>query len=87
MDIHLSKEAARYIKAQLDAGRYRTPDELVADLLRQQEEREDSERRLWERQRQALLGLRDELSALPSSLPDDGLTNRDHDRILYGGEA
>jgi hypothetical protein len=27
------------------------------------------------------------LSALPAPLPDDGLTNRHHDRILYGGEA
>src|SRR5262249_43593344 len=31
-------------------------------------------------------GLLGELSALPASLPADGLTNRDHDRILYGSE-
>jgi Arc/MetJ-type ribon-helix-helix transcriptional regulator len=87
MKIELSEPVSRYIEAQLAAGRYRTPAELIADLVRQQEEREAGELRLWERQRRALLGLLGELSALPASLPDDGLTNRDHDRILYGGEA
>jgi hypothetical protein len=27
------------------------------------------------------------LAELPDAAPADGLTNRDHDRILYGGEA
>jgi putative addiction module CopG family antidote len=87
MKIELSEHVSRYIEDQLAAGRYRTPAEVIADLVRQQEERDSSEQRLWESQRQALLGLLGELSALPSSLPDDGLTNRDHDRTLYGGDA
>jgi Arc/MetJ-type ribon-helix-helix transcriptional regulator len=87
MKIELSEPARRYIEAQLAAGRYRTPVELVAELLRQQEERERSEQRLWERQRRALRSLLGDWPARPAALPDDGLSNRDHDRILYGGEA
>ena len=26
----------------------------------------------------------DRMESLPDNLPDDGLTNRDHDRIIYG---
>jgi Arc/MetJ-type ribon-helix-helix transcriptional regulator len=87
MKIELSEQVYRYIQAQLVAGRYRTPEELIADLVRQQEERDAGERQLWDCQRQALIGLLGESSILPSSLPDDGLTNREHDRILYGGET
>lgn len=36
--------------------------------------------------RQANLArLLDELSELPSESPDDGFSNKDHDRALYGG--
>jgi hypothetical protein len=87
MDIHLSEEARRYIEAQLAAGRYRTPGELIADLVRRQQPQDADECRLWERQKQALRGLLDELAQLPPAALSDGLTNRDHDRILYGGEA
>jgi hypothetical protein len=37
-------------------------------------------------QLQALNHLRQELSALPVHNPNDGLSNRDHDRIVYGGD-
>lgn len=32
----------------------------------------------------ALNDLRGKLAALPVANPDDGLSNRDHDRLLYG---
>lgn len=87
MEIPLSDETRRYIETQLADGRYRTPAELIADLVQRKKEQDADEHRLWERQRQTLRGLLDELAVLPPTLPDDGLTNRDHDRILYGGEA
>lgn len=37
-------------------------------------------------QLQALDQLRKELAALPVQNPPDGLSNRDHDRLLYGGD-
>lgn len=86
MEIPLSEDIRRYIETQLAAGRYRTPAELIADLVRQQKDQEASECRLWERQRRALRGLLHELADLHATA-DDGFTNRDHDRILYGGEA
>ncbi len=36
------------------------------------------------RQRQNLLRAIEELSALPSIVQEEGLSNRDHDRIIYG---
>lgn len=38
-----------------------------------------------EQQREALLGFIAQMESLPESPTDDGLTNRDHDQILYGG--
>ena len=35
-------------------------------------------------QREALRHLRHALAALPVHNPEDGLSNRDHDRLLYG---
>ncbi len=87
MKIDLPEKARRYIEAQIAAGRYRTPADLIGDLVRQKEQQDADERRLWERQRQALLGLLSDLSALPTTHPGDGFTNRDHDCILYSGEA
>ncbi|MCY3021092.1 MAG: hypothetical protein NTW87_18920 [Planctomycetota bacterium] len=37
------------------------------------------------RQREALRELRRELAALPVHNPEDGFSNRDHDKVLYGG--
>jgi len=36
------------------------------------------------RQRDALNKLRERMKKLPVHNPDDGLSNRDHDQILYG---
>jgi len=37
-------------------------------------------------QQQALAELQQELSAIREQVPADGLTGRDHDRILYGDQ-
>jgi hypothetical protein len=38
-------------------------------------------------QRKALDGLRKELASLPVNNPEDGISNRDHDSLLYGESA
>ncbi|MEZ6111938.1 MAG: hypothetical protein R3C99_13105 [Pirellulaceae bacterium] len=38
------------------------------------------------KRKKALDDLRQELAQLPVMNPDDGLSNRDHDRVLYGEE-
>jgi len=40
---------------------------------------------LRDQQHETLRRLRRELSALPVANPADGFSNRDHDRLLYGG--
>ncbi len=37
-----------------------------------------------EQRREAMIRLLDKLAAMPATSPSDGLSNRDHDRILYG---
>ena len=38
-------------------------------------------------QRKNLDRLRKEMEAMPADEPQDGLSNRDHDRVLYGEKA
>ena len=38
-----------------------------------------------DQQHETLRRLRQELAALPVANPADGFSNRDHDRLLYGG--
>ena len=38
-------------------------------------------------QKQALNRLRAELALLPNRNPADGFSNRDHDKIIYGGDG
>jgi len=38
-----------------------------------------------EETRQAWQAYLDRMESLPDNSPRDGLTNRDHDRIIYGG--
>jgi Arc/MetJ-type ribon-helix-helix transcriptional regulator len=85
MQVTISENAGRDIEAQLAAGRYRTANELIEDLVRLRQGQESEDRGLAERQRRALLNLLDEMQAWPAAPVEDGLTSRDHDRILYGG--
>ena len=87
MKVELSEESRRYVAAQLAAGRYRTPTELIADLVRRQKEQDAAARRLWKRQRRALEALLGQMAALPEPAREDGRSNRDHDQVLYGDRA
>jgi Arc/MetJ-type ribon-helix-helix transcriptional regulator len=87
MRVELPQDIRRYIEAQLAAGRYRTPADVIGDLVRRQKEQDAGERRLWKRQRRALVALLGKMATVPAPSRDDGLSNRDHDRILYGGKA
>jgi predicted DNA-binding antitoxin AbrB/MazE fold protein len=48
------------------------------------DEQATQEGALWENQRRELKVLLGKLASVVTSNPADGLTNRDHDRILYG---
>jgi hypothetical protein len=85
--VKLPDDVRRHIEPQLAAGHHRTPAELIGELVRRRKEQNTGDRRLWKRQRRALATLLDKTATLPSSTRDDDLTNRDHDRILYGGKA
>ena len=64
------------------AGLAEDKGELVDRILQSlQAESPDPDRAL--RQRDALARLCQKLDVMPAATPSDGLTNRDHDRILY----
>jgi Arc/MetJ-type ribon-helix-helix transcriptional regulator len=84
MELSLSESARRYLEEQVAVGRYRTPAEVVEDLVSRQRTQEDAERREAERRHDALLALLDEMKTMPLEGSDDGFSNRDHDRLLYG---
>lgn len=61
--------------------------EHLAHSLRQKDESLAQPRRTGAarpEKRKTLDALRQKLAALPVVNPDDGLSNRDHDRLLYG---
>lgn len=85
MTIHLSSDNEQLILSLLSEGRFASSDELIEEALRLVRQRcqdaesvPDSSRRL-----ENLNQLCDKLDALPVASFADGLTNRDHDRILY----
>jgi len=81
MKIELPEEIKSYIEAELAAGPYKTPAELIAALVLRNQAKNVNEHRLWERQHQSIDRL---LAELPDTSAADGLTGRDHDRIIYG---
>jgi hypothetical protein len=58
---------------------------IIERLARSLQEPATEDRVIAEQQRKALQGLQHTLSSLPIHNPDDGFSNRDHDRLLYGG--
>jgi hypothetical protein len=86
MRVELSDDIRRYIESELAAGHYRTPAELIRNLIHRQKKQDAGDRRLWKKQRRALHMLLDKMATLPTPGRDHGLSNRDHDRILYGGK-
>ena len=93
MTIHLPEDLEGSLRAVVRSGRYPSVDDALAEAVRQflrglhrqpgPGEDEGVPDRAG-RQRENLKRLCEELEAMPAATPADGLTNRDHDRILYG---
>lgn len=91
MTIHLSEGPGRFVRSLVGQGRYATEVEAVEDALRLLEREQagrvaeaDAPSDRAARQRENLERLCRTLDGMPAADPGDGLTNRDHDRILYG---
>jgi len=99
MTIHLSGQREQLILSLLRTGKFTSPNEIVDEGLRLVEERyqEPGEAKepavsgkaadSLDRTAQQLGNLRrlgQKLDAMPTAAIADGLTNRDHDRMLYG---
>jgi putative addiction module CopG family antidote len=99
MTIHLSEQREQFILTLLRAGKFRSADDVIDEGLRLVEQRlqesgetkepsisgdaDDSE----DRTAQQLGNLRRlglKLDAMPTTAITDGLSNRDHDRMIYG---
>jgi predicted DNA-binding antitoxin AbrB/MazE fold protein len=60
----------------------------VTILGPQRDQAADAEsEQLARRQREAILRFVEEMKSMPDNSPKDGLTNRDHDQILYGPQS
>jgi len=99
MTIHLSGNREQVILSLLRAGKFTSSDEVIDEALRLVGERyqafeaaKESEVSTTEVDRlddtaQQLANLRrlgQKLDSMPSAVIADGLSNRDHDRMLYG---
>ena len=81
---------SRTIPAIFDAGVFRPlePVELADGThveLQLQVQEPSTADEVDDATRQAWLGYLDRMETLPDNSPRDGLSNRDHDRIIYGG--
>jgi Arc/MetJ-type ribon-helix-helix transcriptional regulator len=97
MTIHLSGEREQRILSLVQTGRFSSPNDVIDEALRLVHERypeletitdppvptEKASDRTAE-QLENLKRLGRKLDAMPSAAVEDGLSNRDHDRILYG---
>jgi Arc/MetJ-type ribon-helix-helix transcriptional regulator len=99
MTIHLSGHGEQLVLSLLQAGKFASSEDLIDEALRLVEERYQEPRQANEwavrgnaqmsadrtaRQLASLNELAQKLDAMPASAIADGLSNRDHDRILYG---
>jgi Arc/MetJ-type ribon-helix-helix transcriptional regulator len=99
MTIHLSEQREQLILSLVRAGKFASAEEVVDEGLRLVEQRlqyfgETKEPPISgaagdtdDRTAQQLGNLRrlgEKLDAMPASAIGDGLSNRDHDRIIYG---
>ena len=88
MTIHLSGHREQIVLSLLQAGKFSSADEVIDEAIRlvQQRYEEAGEVAVAERTSRQLANLRrlgEKLDAMPAAAIGDGLTNRDHDRILY----
>ena len=89
MTINLSGQREQLVLSLLQAGKFASADEVIDEALRLVGQRYQGlgEADGSDRTGQQLENLRQlgrKLDAMPSAAVADGLTNRDHDRILYG---
>ena len=89
MMINLSGQREQIVLSLLRAGRFTSADEVIDEALRlvgqryqEPEEADGADRTRQQLETLRLLGRK--LDAMPTAVIADGLTNRDHDRILYG---
>jgi Arc/MetJ-type ribon-helix-helix transcriptional regulator len=84
MTIHLSGSREQIILSLMEAGRFSSVDEVIDEALRLVEKRYQQADERTGQQLENLRRLGQKLDAMPVAAVADGLTNRDHDRILYG---
>ena len=99
MTIHLSGQREQVILSLLRAGKFASSDEVIDEALRLVGERYQSPQEAKgsavsseadnsvDRSSQQIQNLRklgQKLDAMPTAAVADGLSNRDHDRMLYG---
>src|SRR4051812_38200157 len=99
MTIQLSAHSEQLILSLLHAGKFASSDEVIEEALRLVEERyQQSDQARGQarcsnthisadptvQQQGTLSKLLQKLDAMPTVAVSDGLSNRDHDRILYG---
>jgi Arc/MetJ-type ribon-helix-helix transcriptional regulator len=89
MTIHLSGQREQVVLSLMQAGKFASADEVIDEALRLVGQRyqglakaDDSDR--TGQQIENLRQLGQKLDAMPTAAVTDGLSNRDHDRILYG---
>jgi len=90
MNVYLSGQREQIVISLLQAGKFSSADEVIDEALRLVRQRYQdageaaaaAER--TSRQLENLRQLGQKLDAMPAAAIADGLTNRDHDRILYG---
>jgi Arc/MetJ-type ribon-helix-helix transcriptional regulator len=93
MTIDLSGDRAAAVRSLMEAGHYASEDEVIDDALRLLTQRyqaipaHQTTPSVTDRARQQAENFRRlcrTLDAMPTAEVADGLTNRDHDQILYG---
>jgi Arc/MetJ-type ribon-helix-helix transcriptional regulator len=94
MTIHLPGELERYIREEVVRGEFASADEALTEAVRLLQQRGPDRVPTTEargtadratRQREELGRLFRRLDSMPiAPADDDGLSNRDHDSILYG---
>ncbi len=84
MTIHLSGRREQIVLSLLEAGKFSSADEVIDEALRLVGERYQRAEERADQQLENLRRLGQKLDAMPVAAVTDGLTNRDHDRLLYG---
>ena len=88
MTIQLSGQREQLVLSLLEAGKFASADEVIDEALRLVEQRYQAGAGAVQPDRtsQQLANLKrlgEKLDAMPAAPVVDGLSNRDHDRILY----